>query len=165
MTNNATITCFLDNRKVLWSAGGAGGECRCVAAQRSLHEVRSGLNLFNHSNKHLDDGSSSLPRICKTIPSDRCSIPSTGKRPHNVQITAKANCDRRPCIGNREMRARRSNSGGRAGEGAAHAACMSSRWHGHVVASSRSIPQRRCNRHYARTRKQAAARMTSVCRR
>lgn len=159
------MTCFLDNRKVLWSAGGAGGECRCVAAQRSLHEVASGLSLFSHSNMYLDDGSSSLPSICKTIPSDRCSIPSTGKRPHNKQITAKANCDRRPCIGNREMRARRSNSGGRAGEGAAHAACMSSRWHGHVVASSRSIPQRRCNRNYARTRKQAAARMTSVCRR
>ena len=159
------MTSFLDNRKVLWGAGGAAGECRCVAAQRSLHEVASGLNLFSHSTMYLDDGGSSLPSICKTIPSDRRSIPSTCKRPHNVQITAEANCDRRQRIGNREMRAKRSNSGGCAGEEAAHAACMSSRWHGHVVASSRSIPQRRCNRHYTRTRKQAAARMTSVCRR
>jgi hypothetical protein len=99
------MTSFLDNRKVRWGAGGAAGECRCVAAQRSLHEVASGLNIFSHSNMYLDDGSSSLPSICKTIPSDRRSIPSTSKRPHNVQITAEANCDRRQRIGNRERRA------------------------------------------------------------
>jgi hypothetical protein len=66
---------------------------------------------------HLDDGSSSLPSICKTIPSDRRSIPSASKRPHNKQITAEANCDRRPRIGKREMRAKRSNSGRSRGRG------------------------------------------------
>ena len=115
MKNNVTMTSFLDNRKVLWGAGGAAGECRCVAAQRSLHEVASGINLFSHSNMYLDDGSSSLPSICKTIPSDRRSIPSTSKRPYNVQITAQANCDRRQRMENARKTQQQWGSRGRGG--------------------------------------------------
>ena len=100
---------------LLRDAWRVGRECRGVAAQRSLHKIASGPNLFEHSNMHLDNGSSSLPSICKTIPSDRRSLPSTSKRPHNVQITAEANCDRRQRMENARKTQQQWGSRGRGG--------------------------------------------------
>ncbi len=50
-------------------------------------------SLSKRSKSHLDNGSSRLSCISKAVSSDRRSITSSGKRPYNVQITAKTDCD------------------------------------------------------------------------
>ena len=98
-----------------------------------------------HTSHHLDDGSGSLAGIGKAIPNGRRSIPASSKRSNNVQVPALSKRDHTSTAARNTARNGESKRGR-----AAYAACRSSLLRGHVVASSRSMPQRRLKERHKR---------------